>query len=131
MEDLCYRFPHIVSMVLKDLDNQSLIKSMEANRELNNFLSNDRIYWIRVLAHYKTNFIKFKGSWRRSLHQVPTVKIKELAQAAHDFFEYRPSRLDKQWSPLHVAAHNGSLELYQHNNIAAFKNNMEYIYKKT
>ena len=114
MEDLCYRFPHVVSMILKDLDNQSLIKSMEANRELNNFLSNDRIYWIRVLLHYKTNFMQFKESWRRSLCQVPAVKSKELAIAADDFFKYRKSRFDKQWSPLHISAHNGSLEIYKY-----------------
>ena len=114
MEDLCYRFPHVVSMILKDLDNQSLIKSIEASRELDNFISDDRIYWTRVLAKHKNNFTQFKDSWRRGLHQVPTLKIKELAHAAHNFFEYRQSRLDKQWSPLHIAAHDGSLELYKY-----------------
>ena len=113
METLCYRFPHVASMILKDLDDQSLIKSMEANRELNNFLRNDRIYWIRVLAHYNTNFMQFKDPWRRSVHQVPAVKIKELAIAAQNFFE-KPARLDFQWSPLHIVANKGSFELYQY-----------------
>ena len=113
METLCYRFPCIASMIFKDLDDQSLIKSMEANREFDNFLSNDRIYWIRVLAHYKTNFMQFKESWRKSLHQVPVVKIKELVIAAHNFFKNQ-SRLDRQWSPLHIAANSGSLEFYKY-----------------
>ena len=113
MEELCYRFPHIASMILKDLDDQSMIKCIEANREIGNFLSNDRIYWTRVLAIYKTNFIKFKESWRKSLHQVPVVKIKELVIAAHNFFKIQ-LRLDGQWSPLHIAADNGSLEFYKY-----------------
>ena len=92
METLCYRFPHIASMILKDLDDQSMIKCIEANREIGNFLSNDRIYWTRVLAHYKTNFKQFKDSWRRSLCQAPAVKIKELAIAADDFFKYRQDK---------------------------------------
>ena len=113
METLCYRFPGIASMIFKGLDAQSLIKSMEANREFDNFLSNDRIYWIRVLAYYKTNFMQFKESWRKSLHQVPVVKIKELAIAAHNFFKYRQSRVNFQWSPLHIVANIGSLEYYK------------------
>ena len=114
MEDICYRFPQIASTIFKDLDDQSLIKSIEANRQLDNFLTNDRIYWTRVLAIYKTNFIQFKESWRKSVHQVPVVKIKELVTAAHNFFEYRQSRLEYQWSPLHIAANNGSLEFYKY-----------------
>ena len=114
METLCYRYPLLASMILKDLDDQSLIRSIEANREVHNFLINDKIYWVRVLAHYKTNFIQFKDSWRGSLCQVPVVKIKELAIAAHDFFKYRLSRVKYQWSPLHIAANNGSLEFYKY-----------------
>ena len=97
METLCYRFPHLASMILKDLDDQSLMKSMEANRELENFLSNDRIFWTRVLAKYRSSFIQFKDSWRRSLCQAPVVKIKELAIAAQNFFQNQ-SRLECQWS---------------------------------
>ena len=114
METLCYRFPHVASMILKDLDDQSLMKSIEANRELDNFLSNDRIYWIRVLAHYNENFMQFKDPWRRSLHQVPAVKIKELAIAASNFFKHRPARINSQWSPLHIAANSESLESYKY-----------------
>ena len=114
MEEVCCRFPHVASMILKDLDNHSLVESIMANRELGNFITNDRIYWTRVLAKYRTNFMKFKASWRRSLCQVPAVKIKELAIAAHEFFKYPQSRLNKQWSPLHIVAHNGSLEFYKY-----------------
>ena len=47
-------------MILKDLDEQSLIKSMEAKRKLDKFLSNDRIYWIRVT---KTVYVWFEFLW--------------------------------------------------------------------
>ena len=114
MEGLCYRFPHVTKMILKDLDDQSMIKSMEANREVENFLSNDKIYWTRVLANYNTNFILFRDSWRRCLHQVPVIKIQEMALAAQEFFKRPQSRLKFQWSPLHIAAHIGSLEFYKY-----------------
>jgi ankyrin repeat protein len=100
-------------MILKDLDDQSLMKSIEANRELGNFLSNDRIFWTRVLAKYRSSFIQFKDSWKRSLCQVPVVKIKELAIAAQSFFK-KQSRLESQWSPLHIVANKGSLELFKY-----------------
>ena len=113
MEKLCYRFPHLASMILKDLDDQSLMKSIEANRGLDNFLSNDRIFWTKVLAKYMSSFIQFKDSWKRSLCQVPVVKIKELAIAAQNFFQNQ-SRLECQWSPIDIAADTGSLELYKY-----------------
>ena len=114
MEDLCYRFPHVASMILNGLDDQSLIQSMEANRGVDGFLSNDRIYWTRILANYKTNLQMFKDSWRKSLHRVPVVKIKELVIAAQGFFKHPQSRLNFQWSPLHIAADYGSLEFYKY-----------------
>ena len=114
METLCYRFPHIASMILKDLDDQSLIKSIETNRQLDNFISNDRMNWTRVLGIYNPNFILFKESWRRCLHQVPVVKIKELVIAAHKFFKNQSSFNENQWSPLHIAANNGNLEFYKY-----------------
>ena len=113
MDELCYRFPHLASMIFKDLDDQSLIKIIEANRELDNFLSNDRIFWTRVLAKHKCNFMLFKDSWRRSLCQAPVEKIKELAIAAQNFFQNQ-SRLECQWSPIDIAADTGSLELYKY-----------------
>ena len=114
MKDLCYRFPHVASMILNGLDDQSLIQSMEAIREVDDFLRNDRIYWTRILANYKTNLQMFMDSWRKSLHRVPVLKIKELAIAAQDFFKHPKSRLNLQWSPLHIAANYGSLEFYKY-----------------
>ena len=123
MEVLCQRFPHVAKMILNFLDDQSLIQIMDANKEVDDFLSNDRIYWIRILANYKDNFILFRDSWRRNVHRVPVVKIKDLAIATQDFFNYCPSRLNQyqnrtkkyfQWSPLHIAAHIGCLEFYKY-----------------
>ena len=114
MENLCQRFPHVAKIILNGLDDQSLMQSMEANREVDYFLSNNRIYWIRVLANYNTNFIQFRDSWRRNIHRVPVVKIKELAIATQDFFKHHPLRLNSQWSPLDIAAHNGCLEFYKY-----------------
>ena len=113
MDVQCHRFPRVAKMILNNLDDQSLIQIMDANKEVDDFLSNDRIYWTRVLANYNTNFILFRDSWRRCLHQVPVVKIKELALAAQEFFKRPQSRLKFQWSPLHIAAHIGRLEFYK------------------
>ena len=114
MENLCQRFPHVAKIILNGLDDQSLMQCMEANRKVDYFLSNNRIYWIRVLANYNTNFIQFRDSWRRNIHRVPVVKIKELAIATQDFFKHHPSRLNSQWSPLDIAAHNGCLKFYKY-----------------
>ena len=70
MDVLCHRFPHVAKMILNNLDDQSLIQIMDANKEVDDFLSNDRIYWIRVtetgLNSYGSNVMSYHSQFLQS-----------------------------------------------------------------
>ena len=64
MDCLYQRFPHLSKSILKNLDNQSLLKSKEASREIFQFLENEaHITQYRVIIRYWYSFrIKFSVS---------------------------------------------------------------------
>ena len=114
MEDLSKKFPLVARIIFNNLDDESLTKIGELNRQTNKLLDQERIYWLRILRKYQKNFIQFKDVWKISLRQMPDGVIKELAIAVNHFFDFLASRHDKQWSPLHIAGERGLLLLYQY-----------------
>ena len=114
MEDLSLRFPLVARIIFNNLDDESLTKIGDLNRPMNKLLDQERIYWLRILRKYQKNFIQFKDVWKISLRQMPVEVIKELAIAVNQFFNFLASRHGKQWSPLHIAAERGLLQLYQY-----------------
>ena len=123
MEDLCERIPLIRDLIFKNVDNQSLIKCIIASKRLQQVLDQDKNNWIRIILKYKINFIYFEESWKKILCKTPTGIIKKLSIGVHELNEqlvsesmpiyYRPVSIYglNQWSPLHIAAACGDLEL--------------------
>ena len=58
MEVLTRRFPLIIRMVFKNLDNQSITHSKCASRTFAEFLDNERFFWIRVIKKYVDRRLK-------------------------------------------------------------------------
>ena len=46
MEDLITRIPLIASFVFDELDNQSLLKCTEVSKELNHFITNEKLFFL-------------------------------------------------------------------------------------
>ena len=123
MEDLCERIPLIRDLIFKNVDNQCLINCRIASRRLNQLLDEDKNNWIRIILKYNCNFKYFEESWKKVLCKTPTSIIKKLSLAVHELNEqlvsknmptyYRPFSIfgENQWSPLHIAAAFGDLEL--------------------
>ena len=123
MEDLCERIPLIRDLIFKNVDNQSLINCRIASRRLQQLLDEDKNNWIRIILKYQCNFKYFEESWKKVLCKTPTGIIKKLSLAVHELNEqvvsknvtiyYRPFSIFgiNQWSPLHIAAAFGDLEL--------------------
>ena len=135
MEDLCERIPLISDQIFKNLTNRTLINCRKASRRLNQLLDQDKNNWIRIILKYKSNFKDFKESWNKVLFKTPTGIIKKLSLAVHELFSsnaqlvsknmliyYKPVSIGwltpkdpiygpNQWSPLHIAAACGDLEL--------------------
>ena len=89
MEDLCQRIPLVAVMIFKELNNQSLIKSKDASRELSLFMCNERFYWLRIIKMYNKNFLEYQVLWKKVLEKTPVNIIQQLAYAIQKFFMQR------------------------------------------
>ena len=114
METLCQRFPHLSKSILSNLDNQSLMKSKEASRDIFQFLENERFYWIRMIGKKCWNFEGFEESWKETIHQTPFDVIKELANVVQTWLTSLRSKWSRPIHPLHVVALQGNLKLYEY-----------------
>ena len=69
MEDICNRFPSLIKMVCINLDNQTLMKSKEANQAL----TNERLIWIRIIKKHCNSFKGFEEAWSKVVSKAPIV----------------------------------------------------------
>ena len=49
MENFVKRFPGVSEQIFNKLEDQSLAACNEASREWNNFLTEERFWWIRII----------------------------------------------------------------------------------
>ena len=113
MEVFCNRFPLVATNLLSLLDNTSLLNCKESNRELNNFIKNEKLVWLRIIRLYKGNIIGFEDSWKKTIEKNSVDNIKQLALATQIFFKHERRCLN-QWHPLFITAAEGSIELCKH-----------------
>ena len=126
MECLCQRFPHLIELVLENLEDNSFVNCKEASREISEFLSKERFYWIRIIKHYNEYFGSFENSWKQVIDKTPVTTIKELAVEVQEVFSKVlkiSSSLPvissqivniREIAPLHIAADQGNLKLCEH-----------------
>ena len=81
LDVICKRFPLVEKRILNNLDDQSLTRSKEANREIAEFLDNGKFFWIRIIKKYAGNFEGFEESWKEIIHRTPLDIVKQLALA--------------------------------------------------
>jgi hypothetical protein len=103
----------IAKNILKKLDNITLLSCKKSSRELNEFLENEKMIWLRIIGLYKGNLIGFEKSWNQTIEKNSVDNIKQLALATQKFFKTQ-SRFYDQWHPLFIAAAECSLELCKH-----------------
>ena len=95
------------------LDNTTFLRCKEANKELNNFIKNEKNIWLRIIRLYKGNIIGFEDSWKKTVEKNSVDNIKQLALATQFFFK-KDYRFKNQWHPIFIAAAEGSYELCKH-----------------
>ena len=109
MEIICKRFPTASDLILKYLDDKSLVKSKEASRDVAKYLDNERFYWIRILKKNNCQFRSFEESWNQVIIKTPLDIIKQLTLAVKkNIYGY------KNLAPLHIAAKEGSIKLCEY-----------------
>ena len=134
MENLRNRFPTLITKMLENVDNESLVTFKETNRGMNGFIVEERFYWIRILRIYKDNFVEFCESWKMVIRKNPVKIVKEIAMAVLEFVRAQmpegrtgTPRTTWQWAPLHIAAQHGNLRIFQY---IFHKTNKAYPIKK-
>ena len=125
MDIIAKRFPHLAVNISNNLDDQSLVRFKEANRENSEFMIQNRFYWIRILKKYNDYFETSNESWKKSISKTPIEFVRKLAMAALNFFKTASKDIEdfievdfhpwnkEQLTPLHIAAYDGNLNFFQ------------------
>ena len=117
----CTRFPIIAGIILKNHNDKSLVSSKMASRNINTFIINERLFWLRQIGRYSKYLQEFQIAWNKTLNQTSTFILKQIVRAANQLHSDcavahipTPNIGYFNWSPLHVAAISGSLELFEY-----------------
>ena len=105
--------PHILEQINEELDNKSLIKCKEVSRMMNSIIEHQKsgkFVTTRVIQSYIKNSKEFEKDWKNVFQKVSSKILKELAIFVKEFYKAVPSRLEGNWSPLHIAAERGHLD---------------------
>ena len=86
MENLRIRFPTLITMVLENVDDKSLVTFKETSREMHDFLDKERFYWIRILRRYNGCFVEFWNSWKMVIEKNSVEMVREIAMVVEPFF---------------------------------------------
>ena len=78
MENLRNRFPTLITKILENVDDESLVTFKETNRKMHGFIVEERFYWIRILRIYKDNFVEFCESWKMVIKKIQLKLSKKL-----------------------------------------------------
>ena len=125
MDTIAKRFPHLAVNISNNLDDQSLVKFKEANRENSEFMIQNPFYWIRILKKYNDYFETSNESWKKSISNTPIEFVRKLAMAALNFFKTASEDIEdfievhfhprnkEPLTPLHIAAYDGDLNFFQ------------------
>ena len=127
MDVIQIRFPTLAVKILNNLDDQSLMKYKESNRDNCKFLGQERFYWIRVLKKFNKYFETSRETWRKAISQTSAGIVKKLAIAVFTFFKTEfKSFIEIHFSlkgdqsplftPVLIAAYDGDLNFFQQMN---------------
>ena len=105
------RFPHLVTNIFKELDDQTLATCRNVSGLFCDHLESDKFYWVRRIQRYKKNVGTTYPQWNNVLKNTSVELVKELAVSTQQFFKDDATRSDLHWSPLQVVAEHGNLEL--------------------
>ena len=84
------------------------------------FLNNERLFWIRIIENYSTNFEGYLEAWKAVIRKTSVHHIKKLAIAIQIFFKLYSSKskhfpkAPRNLAPHHIAAFIGDTELFEY-----------------
>ena len=94
MEELTLRFPYSSENIFNLLDNESIVKCMEASKFLKNYLDNQKLLDIRKITATVKQFQKVGKSWKMVFETGSTSTIRDLWVAVGQFYEKGKNKQD-------------------------------------
>ena len=113
MEIICLRFPLVADKILKNVDNHTLMNFKESSKAIYNFINRERFYWFRILQTKCQMDWLFSEYWKKTTKKTAIEVVKELAAASIKLSKDFIDNKIRDWSPFHLAAAFGNLELYK------------------
>ena len=95
METFCKRFPHLAERIfdqvdqVDQVDDQSLDNCKEISVEVQEYLDNERFFWVRIIKKYQEKLKDFPKLWKPVIVKTPTEIVKQIAIAVSRFFQVR------------------------------------------
>ena len=111
MESIFLKIPDLGEKILKELDNQSLVKSKEVRRSWYKFINEEKGLWIRIIQKCTSDVDIYSKAWRNVLTKSPVEFVIHLVLATKQYHAKYEIRV--QYSPISVAASYGSLDFYK------------------
>ena len=115
------RFPDVARDIFKELNNESLTTSRSVSRLWCDYLDDQKFCWVRMIQRYRKNMENAFQQWKRVFKNTPVEIAKEISVSTRQFFtssfgvasslHFDTSRIGFHWSPLHIAAEQGKLDL--------------------
>ena len=100
MDNICRRFPFASKKIFKDLDNQSLKRSKDVSKAIDDSLRNEKHFWIRIIKDHCKHFEDYEESWKEVIQNCPSEIVRELAitiQAHFKFNKWAGMESDQTW----------------------------------
>ena len=95
------------------LDDKSLVKCEGVSRMMYSIIEHQncrKFVTTRVIKSYTKNPKEFAKYWRIVFQKLSLKRLNELLIMVKDFYKAVPSRLQGNWSPMHIAAERGHLD---------------------
>ena len=114
MDNVGLRIPFIWENINELLDNKTLANCMEASSTFCAVIENQtsgRFLTIRKIKSYLKNSNENELDWRIVFQKLPRQQLEEIAILVKEFQDAVPMRSQQTWSPMHITAECGHLDL--------------------
>ena len=110
------KFPDVARDIFKELNNESLTTCRSVSRLWRDYLDDQKFCWVRMIQRYRKNMGNAYQQWKKVFKNTPVEFAKEISVSTQQFFtssflHLDTSRIEFHWSPLHIAAAQGNLDL--------------------
>ena len=112
IDEIFSKFPHLSQAIFKVVDNCSLTNCRTVSKTWKNVIDHEKFHWLRRIQKYRGKFEPFLDEWNKVIKKTSTEEIKELCFSVENFLKLGSrNMMNDKYSPLHLAAEIGSIEL--------------------